>query len=252
MTGAHSHTDPTHLPRVPQTYDSRAALLIAEVDRDPWGSVRASLYETARVISFAPWLSGHKRRLAWLLKQQFPDGSWGEGPAPYRLLPTLSAVEALLSTLRFDTASGTGRERLAAAAAAGLAALRSLPPTGQWPDTAAIEILVPSLVAEINEHLDQKVIGALSPLGQWSRGSRLTLPNGFRQMLPDQIAQRCRSAGSVPEKLHHTYEGISRHLSHAEVALPGRLFGSSPAATAAWNCKGKARMAGWSHRSTPA
>ncbi|MEU6349905.1 prenyltransferase/squalene oxidase repeat-containing protein [Streptomyces sp. NPDC047072] len=226
-----TRTDSTYLP---QAYDSRAALLIAEVDRDPWGSVRPSLYETARVLSFAPRLSGHERRLAWLLQQQHRDGSWGEGPAPYRLLPTLSAVEALLSTLRFDTAPGTGRERLAAAAAAGLARLRRLPPTGPWPDTAAIEILVPSLVAQINEHLDQQEIGALPPLGPWSHGSRLTLPNGFRHTLPDQIAQRCRSAGSIPEKLHHTYEGIARHLSHADVALPEGLFGSSPAATAAW------------------
>ncbi|MGW1158923.1 labda-7,13-dienyl diphosphate synthase [Streptomyces sp. NPDC002519] len=238
MTSA--HTDPTHLP---QSYGSRAALLIADVDGDPWGSVRPSLYETARVLSFAPWLSGHERRLAWLRQQQHPDGSWGEGPAPYRLLPTLSVVEALLSAVLFDTAPGAGRERLAAATAAGLAALRNLPPTGPWPDTAAIEILVPSLVAQINEHLDQQEFGALPQLGPWSRGSRLTLPNGFRHTLPDQIARRCRSAGSVPEKLHHTYEGIAR-LPHAEVALPGGLFGSSPAATAAWVAAAPGSVAG--------
>jgi hypothetical protein len=53
-------------------------------------------------------------------------------------------------------------------------------------------------------------------------------------MLPEQVALRCRSAGGVPEKLHHTYEGISRHVPHAALAMPGGLLGSSPAATAAW------------------
>ncbi len=234
MTSARSRSDAASLPQVAETYASRAARLMADVDRDPWGRVRASIYETARVLSFAPWLPGHERRLAWLVDQQDGDGSWGEGPAPYRLLPTLSAVEALLSTLRRYTASGTGREQLAAAAAAGLAALRCLPPAGPWPDTAAIEILVPSLVAQINEHLGQPTIGALPRLGPWSGGSHLALPKGFQQQLPGQIAQRCRSAGSVPQKLHHTYEGISRHMSHAAVPVPGGLLGSSPAATAAW------------------
>jgi hypothetical protein len=37
----------------------------------------------------------------------------------------------------------------------------------------------------------------------------------------------------VPAKLHHTYEGLSRHLSPAEAPSPGGLLGSSPAATAA-------------------
>jgi hypothetical protein len=235
MRSAESHPRAGLPQGPPQTYSSQAAGLVADIDSDPWGSVRASPYETARVLSSAPWLSGHERRLAWVLEQQAADGSWGEGPAPYRLLPTLSAVEALLATLRYEAASGGGRKRPAAAAAAagGLGALANLSLVGPWPDTAAIEILVPSLVTQINEHLDHPVISTLDRLGPWTRGPRLTVPQGFQEQLPEQIARRCQSAGDVPAKLHHTYEGISRHLSPAEVHLPGGLLGSSPAATAA-------------------
>ena len=234
MTDTCGPSGTASLTQMEETYASQAARLTAEVDRDPWGKVRASLYETARVFSSAPWLPGHERRLAWVLDRQCHAGSWGEGPEPYRLLPTLSAVEALLSALRCGTASGTGHEQVAAAAAAGLAALRGLPPAGPWPDTAAIEILVPSLVAQINNHLDQHALAALPRLGPWSRGPRLALPKAFQQLLPEQVAQRCRSAGSVPQKLHHTFESISCHVPHAAVPVPGGLLGSSPAATAAW------------------
>lgn len=92
-------------------YDERAADLVARVDQDQWGSVGPSLYETARVLSAAPWLPGEPRRITYLLEQQAPDGSWGDGPPHYRLLPTLSAVEAALAVLRRGAASAevTGR-----------------------------------------------------------------------------------------------------------------------------------------------
>lgn len=215
-----------------RTYGSQAVRLVADIDHDPWGSVRASLYETARVVSLAPGLPGHGPRVTWLLEQQMKDGSWGEGPTPYRLLPTLSAVEALLSAVRSDTSSGTGREQLAAAAAAGLAAVRNLPPAGPWPDTAAIEILVPSLIAQINEHLGQHTIEVIPSLGPWSRGARLDVPHRFARR-QEQVAQRCRSHG-VPFKLLHTFEGVFRHVPQGAVPASHGLLGSSPAATAAW------------------
>src|SRR5690606_19244023 len=82
------------------TYAKQAQELVASVHDDAWGDVRPSVYETARVLSWTPWLEGHERRLAWLLEQQSASGGWGEGPTPYRLLPTLSVTEALLSALR--------------------------------------------------------------------------------------------------------------------------------------------------------
>ncbi|MFJ6686750.1 copalyl diphosphate synthase [Streptomyces werraensis] len=224
--------------RSTDTYEQQAHKLVTSVANDAWGDVRPSTYETARVASWTPWLEGHERRLAWLLEQQCLTGSWGEGPAPYRLLPTLSVVEALLSTLHNDTATGLTRERLAAAAADGLAALRDLSRAGGWPDTAAIEILVPELILLIDEHLDQPEIASLSRLGPWARGQRLTLPREFHAALPERVAERCRAAGGVPAKLHHTFEGVARRLPQVVPAVPGGLLGSSPAATAAWLATG--------------
>lgn len=217
-----------------QSYERRAYELVLSVDDDCWGSVHPSLYETARVTSWAPWLDGHERRLTWLLKQQARDGSWGEGPAPYRLLPTLSVTEALLSSLGQGESGEMSREQLAAAADNGLAALRDLSSTGGWPDTAAIEILVPELTALINEHLDRPAVSALPQLGAWARGQRLSQPRGFQPALPGSVAEECRLAGRVPPKLHHTFEGVARHLPQIPAALPDGLLGSSPAATAAW------------------
>ncbi|MDX3024940.1 prenyltransferase/squalene oxidase repeat-containing protein [Streptomyces acidiscabies] len=214
-------------------YLAEAMQLVTDLDYDPWGSVGASLYETARVTSLAPWLPGHGQRLAWVLDQQAEDGSWGTGPAPYRLLPTLSAVEALLSHV-LDTGGGPQRERCAAAAAAGLAAARNLTAAGPWPDTAAIELLVPSLTARINEHLDQPSAGASAHLGPLARETLLAVPPPFLPRRHEQAAQRCRSQGLVPVKHHHTFEYIARHVPGIEVPLHDGLLGSSPAATAAW------------------
>ncbi|MFE0774196.1 prenyltransferase/squalene oxidase repeat-containing protein [Streptomyces sp. NPDC058861] len=233
MTRAQTSDNTTVIPPAPLRFDDQAARLVADIDTDRWGSVDASVYETARVVSLTPGLTGHDGRLAWLLDQQLPDGSWGEGPARYRLLPTLSAVEALLRTaLRDDTAAASGRARLAAAAAGGLAALRRLPAEGPWPDTAAIEILVPHLFARINSLLDQPLTGALPHLGPLARGSRPGVPSGFRPQRHEEIAQRCLTG--VPGKLHHTFEGIAPYLSGDAVDAADGLLGSSPAATAAW------------------
>ncbi|MGW1815371.1 labda-7,13-dienyl diphosphate synthase [Streptomyces sp. NPDC002125] len=233
MTGSRAGTSTAVIPEVRRRFDSQAVRLMADIDADPWGSVRASVYETARVISLVPDFAEHGARLEWLLNQQLPDGTWGEGPARYRLLPTLSAVEALLATLvREATATVPTRVRLASAAADGLTALRRPPADGRWPDTAAIEVLVPSLVARINSLLDHSVTGTLPHLGPLSRGARLSVPHGFQPERHEEIAQQCRTG--VPGKLHHTFEGIARHLPGNTVPVPHGLLGSSPAATGAW------------------
>ncbi|MEU1095930.1 prenyltransferase/squalene oxidase repeat-containing protein, partial [Streptomyces sp. NPDC005877] len=100
------------------------------------------------------------------------------------------------------------------------------------PDTAAIEILVPSLVTQINDHLDQHTIELTPSLGPWSRGARLDVPHGFARR-HEQVAQRSQSEG-VPLKLHHTFEGVFRRVPQGAVLAPHGLLGSSPAATAAW------------------
>ncbi|MFD0472314.1 hypothetical protein ACFQ0B_31455 [Nonomuraea thailandensis] len=79
-----------------------AGALVATLMSTPWGQVSASVYETGRLVTLAPWLIGHRERVHYLLRTQRPDGSWG-APDGYGLVPTLSATEALLTV-----ASGSG------------------------------------------------------------------------------------------------------------------------------------------------
>ncbi|GGZ69458.1 prenyltransferase/squalene oxidase repeat-containing protein [Streptomyces bluensis] len=218
---------------VSTTYADQAARLVAKTDQDPWGSVRPSLYETARVISTAPWLPGEPRRVAYLLQEQAPDGSWGEGPEPYRLLPTLSAVEAALAVLRRGSTSAEITRRLATAVDRGLAALRALPSAGPWPDTAAAEILVPSLIARIHEQVALTAEDDIPGLEGWRPGPGPTVPRGYDRAAPAYVAKRCASAGSLPVKLHHTFEGVAGYLPQSLIPDGQDLLGSSPAATAA-------------------
>lgn len=226
------------------TYVQQATRLVARVDQDGWGDVRPSLYETARVLSLAPWLPGEPRRLAHLLEEQAPDGSWGEGPQPYRLLPTLSAVEAVLAVLLRGAESEQDGARLMATAQRGLAALRALPPAGPWPDTAAAEILVPGLVARINEQLELAAADGRPQLGQWRPGPRLAVPGGYHEAAPGYVARKYESADRLPVKYHHTFEGIAGHLPPALIPQAAGLLGSSPAATAALAAVAPAAAAG--------
>ncbi|NED52435.1 prenyltransferase, partial [Micromonospora aurantiaca] len=83
---------------VPATRSGTAHDLITALGGEPEGQTSPSVYETGRLVALAPWLDGHDRRMAWLLARQRPDGGWG-GPGGYALVPTLSAVEALLAVL---------------------------------------------------------------------------------------------------------------------------------------------------------
>ncbi|MFI6690784.1 prenyltransferase/squalene oxidase repeat-containing protein [Streptomyces sp. NPDC050433] len=215
------------------TYSEQAADLVARIDQDRWGSVRPSLYETARVISAAPWLPGEPRRITYLLNEQAPDGSWGEGPERYRLLPTLSGVEAALALLRRGATSGETARRLATAVDRGLAALRALPQAGPWPDTAAAEILVPSLVAKIHERIALTADDTTPVVDGWRPGPGPALPGGYDQGVPAYVAKRYAAAGTLPVKLHHTFEGIAGYIPRALIPNGPDLLGSSPAATAA-------------------
>lgn len=78
---------------------ARARELLSGLAREPLGQVSDSVYETGRLVSLAPWLTGHGERLAYLLGAQRADGGWG-GPEGYALVPTLSATEALLAELQ--------------------------------------------------------------------------------------------------------------------------------------------------------
>ncbi|EYF02235.1 prenyltransferase/squalene oxidase repeat-containing protein [Chondromyces apiculatus] len=212
-------------------YDQAAADLIASLEADPWGRVRPSVYETARVLSFLPDLAGTAQRIDWLLDGQHPDGSFGEGPAPHRLLPTLSAAEALLRLLVVSPAPDLPLARTAAAVARALSVIPALAGAGPAPDTAAIQILIPELTARIDDLLASA--GDHLPGSSGWPCARLGPLPGFDPALPRRVGAKAAARGALPFKLRHTFEGIARHCEGALVPAVTGLVGSSPAATAA-------------------
>jgi hypothetical protein len=202
--------------------------------------VSPSVYETGRVVSLAPWLTGHERRIAFLLETQRTDGGWGLSHDGYALVPTLSATEALLSVLvRSDHPDPQEpADPVADAAARGLSRLRELlngdtwaspPGTATQPDMPAIELIVPSLVEQINGHLGDlgapAVPRAPLPLPASMDGTRLAL---VRELLG--------SGAQPPKKLMHALEiggAAARGFAGTGPESTGAI-GASPAATAAW------------------
>ena len=133
---------------------------MSEISSDLYGAVSSSVYETARLVTLAPWLAGHSQRVLFLLQSQGRGGHWG-GLDGYGLVPTLSATEALLASLRRWR---DGAEQIVDYADVIGAADRGLRTLFGWlgvdarvvvPDTIAAEIVVPALVAQVNVHLDE-------------------------------------------------------------------------------------------------
>ncbi|HEY8479422.1 MAG TPA: hypothetical protein VIL71_06275, partial [Spirillospora sp.] len=166
---------------------SAAAALVDSLVTSPWGQVSPSVYETGRVVSLAPWLTGHERRIAFLVDAQRSDGGWGLPDERYELVPTLSATEALLSVLvrseRADAADPA--DPVTAAAVRGLRRLRALLTGPTWasasgtaslPDMPAIELIVPSLVELINRHAADLAARPSGPLPEDGEPPELPLP----------------------------------------------------------------------------
>jgi halimadienyl-diphosphate synthase len=214
---------------------SGAAALLSEMSSDPAGQFSPSVYETGRLVSLAPSLLGHRQRVRFLLDHQSTDGTWG-GPGNYALAPTLSATEALLTTLREGGGEHLPYESVSAAADRGLRALLGRLDNGAvaLPDTVAIEIIVPALVADINEHLAW--FGRAPSTGlDSSRGRRLRTPHGTNVELLDRLRESVSQGHALPSKLLHSLEVIGAPAQGAhsvETAQDG--VGCSPAATATW------------------
>jgi hypothetical protein len=194
--------------------------LVAGLALEPYGRVTPSVYETARLVTLAPWLDGHQRRVAFLLGTQRADGGWG-GPGGYGLVPTLSATDALLPE--------TGAA--AAAADRGVAALHTWlrAPGAALPDMPAIELIIPALVESLNARLQRY-------------GRRpLPLPPGADGSALARLRAVAATERAVPEKVLHAWEVVHR----PPVSSDGRKhragpIGASPAATAAWLSNGGA------------
>ncbi|MDM4719187.1 prenyltransferase/squalene oxidase repeat-containing protein [Micromonospora sp. WMMA1363] len=212
--------------------------LIAGLEAEPWGQVAPSVHETARFVTLAPWLDGHADRIAHLLRAQRTDGGWGP-PQGYALVPTLSATEALLATLR---AIGAGAQRDHGAARLATAAARGMQALSNWlradllvPDTPGADLIVPSLVTEINQHLDRIEHAAAPCLEPW-QGVRLGLPAGMDEARLLKVRQALAAGAELPGKLLHFLEVLgpaARRAAGIRPVGPGAV-GASPAATAAW------------------
>lgn len=197
----------------PADVATAAADLVAGLALDPWGSVRPSVYETGRLVALAPWLEGHRQRIEYLLDTQRADGGWG-GPGGYALVPTLSATDGLLSALGVGPATERGL-----AALAGL--LRAPGPV--IPDLPAVELIVPALIASLNERLRDSGRGGL-PLPSTIDGATL-----------GRVRASLASGINAPQKLLHAWEilGVPR-AGRVPVPVADGPVGGSPAATAAW------------------
>ncbi|MFC8845226.1 MULTISPECIES: prenyltransferase/squalene oxidase repeat-containing protein [unclassified Micromonospora] len=216
--------------------------LVAAMTLTPGGQSSASVYETGRLVSLAPWLTHHVERVAYLLAAQRPDGAWG-GPQGYALVPTLSATEALLTALRrgdADRLSGArAAERLGRAVDGGLRALyRWLagPATITPPDLPAADLTVPALVGSVAAHLDAVRADPPPGLAAWRAAGPLPLPSGLDNVRLDRVRALVASGRALPTKLLHALEvagPAARRAAGVTPVGPGTV-GASPAATAAW------------------
>ncbi|MEU9834092.1 prenyltransferase/squalene oxidase repeat-containing protein [Streptosporangium sp. NPDC048047] len=222
-------------PHAPGDLPAAARELVAGLLAEPWGQVSPSPYETGRVVSLAPWLSGHAGRIDFLIATQRGDGGWGP-PGHHGLVPTLSAVEALLAERRRE--SSADRDLLAKAAARGLALVRSQAAPGRkepLPDMPAIELIVPCLLSLIGGHLDAEdpdTAGRLGPApGPFPGADGAKLAAVRRWMA---------SGAAVPQKLVHALEAAGPEGAAAQGIAPTPMtagmaaVGASPAASAAW------------------
>ncbi|MFD9574967.1 prenyltransferase/squalene oxidase repeat-containing protein [Streptomyces sp. NPDC059982] len=216
-----------------------AAQLVADLVAVPWGRPASSLYETARLVSLAPWLTGHETRLQHLLDTQQPDGNWGPAASEgFALVPTLSATEALLTALERTPEPGADRSRVTAAAGRGVEALfRQLSSLrSPLPDTHAIELIVPALIEAVNAHLDRLRDAPSSNAPTWLPSGRLSLPAGVDAGVLAALRSRLRAGGAVPDKALYSLESAgdaARGARGVRPVDPGTV-GASPAATAAW------------------
>ncbi|WP_089156107.1 prenyltransferase/squalene oxidase repeat-containing protein [Micromonospora sp. NBS 11-29] len=207
-----------------------ARALVEALAGEPAGQTSPSVYETGRLVASAPWLPGHHARLTWLLDRQRPDGGWG-GPGGYALVPTLSAVEALLATLHRDGPAAVP----AAAALRGIAFLAGALRGDAPPDLPATDLIVPALLTAVDRHLTGPA-GPPPGLTGWADRPRLPLPAGLDPSRLTRVRGLLAARRPVPAKLAHALE-VTGELAYRAVGVRPSTSGSvgaSPAATAAW------------------
>ena len=211
-----------------------ARRLLAALRAEPAGRSSASVYETARLVSLAPWVPLHEQRVTWLLTAQRADGGWG-GHGGYFLVPTLSAVEALLALLRRRDPAGPGPALLARAARDGLRRLHDAGDTPP-PDLPATDLIVPALHELLADHLAALAGAGHDELAPWCAAGAPAVPGAADRRRLDRVRGLLAAGGPLPDKLAHALEVGGRYAYRAAglgPVGPGTV-GASPAATAAW------------------
>ncbi|MEO3825292.1 prenyltransferase/squalene oxidase repeat-containing protein [Actinomadura sp. B10D3] len=245
------HTPETQTSTPPdfRTAAAGRALLAGLIDR-PWGQVSPSIYETGRLIALAPWLARHSRRVRYILDAQRPDGLWG-APDGYAIVPTLSAVDALLSLLRSDAGRRppSSQDVDIAEVAARLDALLPLLARTLWelpaaalPDMPANDLIITALIESINEHTRALAEAPSTVLSPSALTGRLRLPIGLDGTRLAKVQAALSFGAELPEKILHALEVAGDLARDAATIRPGSTgsVGASPAATAAW-LDGRAR-----------
>ncbi|MFE7130826.1 prenyltransferase/squalene oxidase repeat-containing protein [Streptomyces sp. NPDC057638] len=197
--------------------DALVKQLVADVLADPTGGLGPSVYETARLVTLVPWLDGHRERVRFLLSRQQADGGWG-GPEGYGLVPTLSAIEALLAASEQAGLPQELRREAALAAERGMdAALRLLAESQRTgvPNTVVAMMIIPALISDINAR----------------QARRLPLPPG----MDDTRLGDLRRDGWHNPLAGHYLEIVGPAAVQAPHLRPvDGVIGCSVAATAAW------------------
>ncbi|WP_131737428.1 prenyltransferase/squalene oxidase repeat-containing protein [Actinomadura roseirufa] len=218
------------VPAIDLRTETRA--LVCGLLTTPWGRVSPSVYETGRLVTLAPWLRGHQKRLDYLLAEQREDGAWG-GPGGYAIVPTLSAVEALLSA--GGATPGPGGAALLDAAERGLRRLARLLPdidAAAVPDMPALDLITTSLIVSINRLLDEWPATAPGP----AFDGRLRAPDGVDGTRLTMVRAAVDEGARPPTKVLHALEVLGTAArGHAAITPEATgTVGASAAATAAW------------------
>lgn len=196
--------------------------LLSEMSGDANGEFSPSIYETARLVRYTPSLRGRVARVRFLVDAQHTDGSWG-GPDGYGLVPTLSATEALLTVGR-HLPDGGMRTEVVRAVDGGLCALFARLNTGDpspLPDTVAVELIVPGLIAAINAQLDSLEREPLDGLGGRQPGLRLLPPDGLNGALLGRLRVGAWSSAAASRSEEETPSLVSRSRAASTSAALG-------------------------------
>ncbi|GAA2101398.1 hypothetical protein GCM10009801_74650 [Streptomyces albiaxialis] len=210
-------------------YRAAANTLLRESAADPWAWLTPSVYESARLVSDAPWLGGHAERLRHLCER-----SWGQDGFAFNA--TLSATEALLTVLarREEADEAVPRERVRAVAGEGLRVLRDwLAPGGRYaggpPQTISVELIVPMLVERINSRLAATVDGGNGG------AALLPMPAGCATDRLAAIRADAAAGAELPADIWHAWE----------IATPAALPDGPPHPYAGSVSCSAAGTAGW-------